>query len=306
VLIVGAMPSEIGVVLRATTVQQKVTVDGRRFYVGKLAGNNVVLAMSGIGLVNAEQTATAAFKQFRCGTANGISATVFTGVSGGPKLIGDVMVPAKWRRSGNPDASWVQVNPTMMAVARQAAATVKLESRAPVGDVACACVYQPDRIKPVNLKREPRVYFDGAGASADPFGGEKFFCVPNGGNVFGCEPCRDQAHSPKALPPFINDFRPYIGPSFFTNYFKPTTPDETPYVAGDMETAAVAEVAKKNNTPFIGFRALSDGKGDPLLLSKLPSVVVPAWVIQFAYYQQIAADNAGRLTIAFLKGWAQH
>ena len=63
VLILGAMPSEIGVVLKATTVEKRVTVGDRRFYVGKLAGKNVVLAMTAIGLVNSQQTADAAFKR---------------------------------------------------------------------------------------------------------------------------------------------------------------------------------------------------------------------------------------------------
>src|SRR3954469_7474295 len=134
VLIIGAMPSEIGVPLAKTTVEKIVQVGIRRYYVGKLAGNNVILAMSGIGLVNAEQTATTAFQAFRCGSTKGISATVFTGVSGGPTLIGDVMVPSKWRRSGNADAIDVPVDPAMYTVAKAAATTVTLESKAPTGD----------------------------------------------------------------------------------------------------------------------------------------------------------------------------
>jgi hypothetical protein len=166
-------------------------------------------------------------------------------------------------------------------------------------------LWEPDAIKAINLKRTPKVYFGGAGGSADPFGGEQFFCVPNGGNLFGCEPCKYQERKASALPPFVDKLRPYLGPDFFTNYFTPGTPDGQKYVAGDMETAAVAEVAYTNHTPFIGFRALSDGRGDPLRLNKIPLGPLPTWVVQFAYYQQIAADNAGAMAMAFLKAWAQ-
>jgi hypothetical protein len=44
--------------------------------------------------------------------------------------------------------------------------------------------------------------------------------------------------------------------------------------------------------PFIGFRAVSDGGGDPLHL--------PGFPVQFFYYRQLAADNAARVTLAFL------
>jgi hypothetical protein len=165
-------------------------------------------------------------------------------------------------------------------------------------------LFEPDAIQPVNLKRTPKVYFGGNGGSADPFNGERFFCAPNGGNVFGCEPCRFQERKLSAVPAFANQLKPFIGPDFFTSYFQPITPDDTKYTAGDMETAAVAEVAKKNHTPFLAFRALSDGRGDPLRLNKVKTGPFPGWLVQFAYYQQVAADNAGRMTIAFLKSWA--
>ena len=68
--------------------------------------------------------------------------------------------------------------------------------------------------------------------------------------------------------------------------------------ANDMETAAVAQVAKANNTPFLAFRALSDGLGDRLHL--------PGFPFQFFFYYQLAADNAAKVTLAFLRAWAHH
>jgi nucleoside phosphorylase len=65
-----------------------------------------------------------------------------------------------------------------------------------------------------------------------------------------------------------------------------------------METAAVARVAAEKHVPFIAFRALSDGKGDPLNL--------PGFPFQFFVYRQISADNAGAVELAFLAAWAKH
>src|SRR5436190_15564939 len=54
VLVLAAMPLELYPLLRAASVDPTniVHVNDRTFYVGRLAGNDVVLAMTGIGLVN--------------------------------------------------------------------------------------------------------------------------------------------------------------------------------------------------------------------------------------------------------------
>ena len=64
-----------------------------------------------------------------------------------------------------------------------------------------------------------------------------------------------------------------------------------------METAAVARVAAEKHVPFIGFRALSDGLGDPLMLPGFPA--------QFFVYRQYAAENAAAVELAFLSSWAK-
>src|SRR2546421_2864447 len=158
VLVVSAMPSELGPLLAATQVQQTVDVGIRRFYVGRLQGNNVILAMSDIGLINAQQTATAAFQRFRCSSGPGISAVIFSGVSGGTTNIGDVTVVDQWAL--DPKGPWYPVDPTMMTVAQRAAKGVQLERRTPTGDPACSCV-PPDRVKSVTVAFPPRVVFHG-------------------------------------------------------------------------------------------------------------------------------------------------
>ena len=58
----------------------------------------------------------------------------------------------------------------------------------------------------------------------------------------------------------------------------------------------MAKVAARSGVPFIAFRSLSDGKGDPLML--------PGFPFQFFVYRQLAADNAATMALAFLKAWA--
>ena len=293
VLVISAMPSELAPLLDATYVKKRVRGNGREFYVGRLDNNNVILAMSGIGLVNAKETAEAAYATFRCSSHPAISAAIFSGVSGGKTNIGDVTVVDRWTQFPDGPAN-MPVDPTMMAVAKQAAVGVQLERTTPTGDKLCTCTSAKT---PVTTQYKPRVVFGGSGVSADPFNGDRLMCMPNGGDIFGCKPCKEESHTPSEIMRFQNDIRPFIGPDFFLNYFKNPTPAGDD--ANDMETAAVAAVAQAHHTPFLGFRALSDGNGDRLGL--------PGFPFQFFFYYQLAADNAAKVARAFLRRWAtQH
>src|SRR5207244_1901635 len=98
----------------------------------------------------------------------------------------------------------------------------------------------------------------------DPFGGRAFPCTPGGGPIFGCEALLAGPLVPDALPPD----------------------------AMDMETAAVARVAGDAGVPYVAFRGVSDGSGDPLGLPGFPA--------QFFAYYRLAAENAAAVTTAFL------
>jgi len=64
-----------------------------------------------------------------------------------------------------------------------------------------------------------------------------------------------------------------------------------------METAAVAREAQGRGVPFIAFRAVSDGAGDPLGLPGFPT--------QFFAYYRLAAHNAAAATTAFVTRWGE-
>lgn len=298
VLVLSAFPAELDALLvhASTSAAQTVVVDGRSFYLGTLGGNDVIMGLTGIGPVNAQRTSTLAVQHFRCGGQSQISAVVFSGVAGGRTNIGDVTVPARWTMDGK---AWLHVDPAMMAVARQVAAsgTVGLEQDAPIGDPTCDC--RPAAgVAPVHMPNAPRIVVGGDGFTSDPVAGRPVPCVPSGGDVFGCDPCRAPAMSSPDPSRLAQGVLPFVDPNFFISEFEAPPASTTGYDAADEETATVAKVVEGAGLPFLAVRAISDGQGDPLHL--------PGFPFQFFYYRQISADNAGAMTYRFLQAWSAH
>ncbi|MCU1378436.1 MAG: Conserved exported protein of unknown function [Acidimicrobiales bacterium] len=282
-LVLAAMPLELNPLVEAATIERTTEVDGRTFYGGRLAGRSVVLAMTGIGLVNAAETATAAFEHSRCP----FTAAVFSGVAGSRMYIGDVMVPQRWTQDDG--KTWFAADRRMLAVAQQA--RPELTQDVPVGDAACACP-GVDAATPVHLWHAPKVRVGGDGTSADTFGGKALPCVPGGGDVSGCRPCLPGG-SPQDVADFAARAPSLADPDFVRGFLQPPDATTNTYAAQDMETAAVAQVARRYRVPFLGIRGVSDGLGDPLRLPGFPA--------QFYVYRQLAADNAAATTVAFLR-----
>jgi nucleoside phosphorylase len=288
------MPLEINPLVRAGSIDPKATVrvDGRTFYVGTLAGNDVVIAMTGIGPVNAEQTTTAAFNTFDC-----LSGAVFSGVAGSKENIGDVTVPDRWTLDGG--KTWTPSDPTMVATAQKlvGSETEKhLAQDVPVGDAACLCP-GVDAATPVRMPQAPKLVIHGDGETSDPFGGHAVPCAPGGGDVAGCEPCLTIDGIPQNAATFASKAGIIADPSFWMALFQPPAQTTASYEAQDEETAVVAKVAAARGVPFLGVRAASDGQNDPLHLPGFPA--------QFFVYRQLAGNNAAAVTIAFLKLWGK-
>jgi nucleoside phosphorylase len=294
-LVLTAFPAEADAVLARTTLDPNpsVVVDGHHFYLGTLGGKKVIVAMTGIGMVNATNTTETALDHFTSESGIAIGAVVFTGVAGGSGRteIGSVAVPARW--TSDDGATWHAVDAGMLAAANTL--TVDLESTATLGNPACLC--NPLAGLPlVDLKREPQLFVGGDGSSDDNNNGRAFPAIPFGGDIFGPQPCT----APDFSPLFIGNFVQAVGPFLafgllgnLTGLLNPVTP---PVDAVDQETAAAQQVADAHGVPFLGIRGMSDGPGDPLNL--------PGYPFTFFVYKQIAADNAAIVTEAFLRNWA--
>lgn len=286
------MPLEAAPILAKAQVDPKPAWvnDGKGFWAGTLEGNRVVIALTGIGIVNATNTTKAAFSYFHC-----FSLVVFSGTSGGYD-IGDVMVPSRWTQDG---VNFVNTSSQALSVFNSVLADPPaLEQTTPAGDPFCTCATAGLRsaTTPVTVEYQPAIRPGGDGVSHDGFGGRALPCTTSVNDVFGCWPCRfpDSAVATQTTN-LAQTVPPFIDPSFFTGYESNSAPPKGDYVSDDMETAAAFDVAQAHGVPVIGFRAASDGRGDPLNLPGFPA--------EFFFYRQLAADNAASVALAFLADW---
>jgi nucleoside phosphorylase len=273
-LVLSAFPAEADAVLSHTMLDSNpvVVADRRHFYLGSISGKKVIVAMTGIGLVNATGTTETAFARFTDAASIAIGAVVFSGVGGGAgrTSIADVAVPARWTLDNG--TTFHPVDPGMLATAEKLSVA----------------------LKNVNLLRQPQVFVGGDGCSSDNNNGVAFPCIPNGGGVFGCQPCSAPDRSLLYTGNFFQAAGPWLKNALISNLRIVSTSNPA-FDATDMETAATQAVADAHGAPFLGIRGISDGPGDPLHL--------PGFPFQFFYYKQIAADNAARVTAAFLQSW---
>ncbi|WP_084187905.1 5'-methylthioadenosine/S-adenosylhomocysteine nucleosidase [Mycobacterium paraffinicum] len=271
-LVLSAFPAEADAVLSHTTLDPDpvVIVDRRHFYLGSIAGKSVIVGMTGIGLVNAVDTTEAALTRF------GIGAVVFSGVAGGAARtrIADVAIPARWTLD-NGD-TFHPVDPTMLATAETLSVALESVTRR------------------IDLRRRPQVVVGGDGCSWDNNNGVAFPCIPNGGDVFGCQP----RSAPDRSFRYTGNFRQAAGRwlrSALISNMNIVSAADPAFDATDMETAAAQTVADAHGVPFLGIRGITDGPDDPLHL--------PGFPFQFFCYKRIAAHNAARVTAALLRSW---
>jgi adenosylhomocysteine nucleosidase len=152
VVVMSAYPPELTRLRAEADVTETEVVVESTCYVGTLAGNDVILLLSGIGLERAAETTRAVLDSFD------VTGIIFSGIAGGinPNLnIGDVTIPARWGHADgdlgpNDEGFWFPVNGAMFKVAKGVAGSVALIDSTPEG---------------VRLTSEPRVITDGNGVS---------------------------------------------------------------------------------------------------------------------------------------------
>lgn len=265
--VVSAFPPEMAALEAATSNKKEFTAAGTRFVTGTLEGKPVVLFLSGISMVNASMTTQAALDRFH------VSRIVFSGVAGGadPDLeVGDVVAPETWAQTSE------------MAYAREVpggfAPTPGL-----VSDLPNFGMMHP---RAVTVTQDPKTPEDRLSFAADPALIALARKSVEGLVLKRCAADQCLAKPPKVVvggaggsgPVFVDNaaFRDYAHKTFGARVL-------------DMESAAVAQVAYVNKTPFIAFRSLSDlAGGDPA-------------TNQFPVFLRLAADNSATVVRAFVK-----
>jgi len=172
VAVLSAFPAEQHTLRTAAEITERIDIDGRPVLVGRLAGQPVLLTLSGIGLVNAAAATEALLAHLD------VSAIVFSGVAGSSSRIGDVVVPATWTdvATGRSFA----VDPDLLADAQTVAASAPVLGR-------CTPVPPDPPGKEVCVAHVPAVVVGGSGQSSDPFGGKALPCQPGGNEIIGCD-----------------------------------------------------------------------------------------------------------------------
>jgi adenosylhomocysteine nucleosidase len=265
IAIVSAFEPELAKLRAAADIAETRVVNGRTVHLGRLAGHDVVLLLSGVSVVNAAMTTQAVLDRLPVRTV------VFSGIAGGlnPELsVGDVVVPARW---GNYQEQIFVRDPSRPSPGAFPGFGMMVPRHTAVAAPAGA----PDRL-------EERFWFDVDGPAL-----EVARRVAAEARLRRCTAAGEcLGHAPRVVaggngvsgPTFVDnaDYRRWAWETFRAD-------------ALDMETAAVAQVAYVNRVPFIAFRSLSDlaggGPGEN----------------EAATFGVLAAENASSLVIAFLR-----
>ncbi|WP_226898477.1 5'-methylthioadenosine/S-adenosylhomocysteine nucleosidase [Mangrovicoccus algicola] len=267
VAVISAFAPEWSMLVEALEDSRDDTLNGVTFVTGRLAGQEVVLFLSGISMVNAAMTTQLALDHYD------IDAIVFSGIAGGvdPALdIGDVVVPAQWGSyleallARETPEGWMplpfvptdfdnygMIFPRAVEVMRDGLDAPERKFWFPADPGLL------DTARAVAAEMDFETCIEGACLGAPPE-------VVMGGNGVSGMAFLDNA-----------DFRDYVARTF-----------EAQVV--DMESAAVAQVAWANQVPFIAFRSLSDLAGGG------------AGQNEMGTFFALAAGNSATLVTAFL------
>jgi len=244
-------------------------IAGRDFICGELAGRAVVIAMTGMSMVNAAMTAQAVLDHFA------VEHLIYTGIAGAidPEVrVGDVIVPDRWAQSlevifGRATGDGFEKPAWLTWAANLPAFGMMLPNKVVVGapghpvsprlwfpvdqglaEIARLLETLPlaDRtVEGRTLSHTPRLHVGGSAVSASAF-------VDN------------------------LDYRRYLSETFGARI-------------ADMESAAVAQVAFANGVPFIAFRSASALAGADDQANEMD------------VFMHLAAENSVRVVLAFLE-----
>jgi adenosylhomocysteine nucleosidase len=246
------------------------TVDGVRVVSGTLEGHPVVLMLSGISMVNAALNTQFLIDHFP------IDRIVFSGIAGGvdPALsIGDVIVPDRW------------VESMELVMARATPDGFKAPAWMPgLSGVPGYGMMLPRGVR-VGSAHHQEEYLSAFAVDPDLFALAK--SAVGGLALKNCtagQACVDKV--PKVViggtgvsgPAFVDnkEYREYLYSTFHAG-------------VTDMESAAVAQVAFRNEIPFLVFRSVSDLAGGDASTNQMNT------------FMQLAADNSASVVETFLR-----
>lgn len=293
--IVSAFGAEADILLQQTQGKRQWRINGNVFTTGTLRGNQVVVVLSGVSMVNASMVTQLMLDHFR------IERMIMSGIAGGlnpSSHVGDVIVPERWAMPM--EVYWNGDN------------SVPSPCGAPA-DVGCLGL----KLATADGKVRPdfRLSSGKGTAPAGLFIRDNFVMnaanAPKGEYRFDYEMDPAMLAVARSIKPALRrcsadnttcvSEQPQLrvgGRGVSAGIFL-ANPDYRDYLyntlqaeAFDMETAAVAHVAYSNRVPFIAFRSLSDLAGGHDFKE-----------VGAFFGSGLAETNEASVTLAFLEAW---
>lgn len=239
--ILSAFEPEWDALRDVLTDVQTLDINGIPAATGRLEGQDAVVMMCGMSMVNAAMTAQLMIDRFspRCLLMSGIAGSIDPALN-----IGDVVIPRRWAQSlevimGREGATGYSAPDWLTWQANLPGFGMMLPNRVVVGNAT--------------VRPEPRLWFDadpGLFAAAAAMEGIALRDRTTDGRALHHVPQVHAGGSAVSGPAFIDNagYRDYLASTFGAR-------------VADMESAAVAHVAFANAVPFLAFRSVSDMAG---------------------------------------------
>ena len=289
--IVSAFGAEADVLLANTSHPRQYVINGNTFTTGVLAGNRVVIVLTGVSLENSAMLTQLMIDHFN------VDHLLLSGIAGGvdpANHVGDVIIPDKW--SFPLEVYW------------NGDSNVPAPCGAP-GDISCL------GLQLSTFTSTPGSDYAGTGLFMRDTFVRTSANYPNGEYIFDYPVDPEMYHVAQTINPALARCGP-LNPSLCVSA-QPVirrggrglsagaflaNPDYRSYVFNvlhgqsfDMETTAFAHVAYANGIPFIAFRSLSDLAGG----SDFNDVGA-------FFGSGLAESNSAAVTLAFLAEWSSH
>ena len=291
--IISAFGAEADILVEQTQNKRSWNINGNHFTTGQLRGNQVVIVLSGISMVNAAMVTQLMLDHFR------IERLLMSGIAGGVNpnnYVGDVIAAQRWalpmetywHRDGNPPCNKGDSNCVGLQIATEnGKVRPAFKFNTPAGPLSSGLFMRDTFVQNASNGAQGEFRFD---FEADPamlaivraLKPDLARCGPlNPSRCVHTQPVLRVGGRAVSIPTFLAnaDYRAYLYESLQAQ-------------AVDMETAAFAQVAYANGVPFLAFRSLSDlAGGDTGDIGEF-------------FGSGLAEANAAKVTLAFLEAWA--
>ena len=301
--IVSAFGAEAALLVAETRSRRELSIHGQRFTTGVLRGNRVVIVLSGVSMVNAALTTERMLDHFR------IERLVMSGIAGGidpARHVGDVVVPESWAMPMEVYWSGDAALPAPCGTPGELAC-LGLRLARPDGRALPAYVL-PGGVGSGFFMRENQVTSTATGAAGEfvfDYRADRAMLEVARGLAPALARCGPKATTggtvdPKlcvrAQPELVVGGRGVSGSAFLADAsYRSYLFEQLRAQSVDMETAALAHVARANGIPFIAFRSLSDLAGAEGFNADVGAL----------FASGLAEANESAVTLAFLAAWSE-